>query len=72
MKTSKTLLILLASLFLLAGVSCRKNSNECYDEQLYQKHKNDNCPADCPGVTGCDGKTYCNECDALRHGVKLM
>jgi len=55
----------------LSTLSCKKNSDSCYDEQLYQQHKDDICTADCPGVTGCDGKTYCNECDALRHGIRV-
>jgi hypothetical protein len=28
-----------------------------------------NCPADCPGVCGCDGKFYCNACGAHSDGV---
>lgn len=27
------------------------------------------CPADCPGVCGCDGKFYCNACLAHQAGV---
>jgi hypothetical protein len=51
-------------------ISCKKDSS-CYDEQLYQEHKNDFCTTDCPGVIGCDGKTYCNECEANRHGIRV-
>lgn len=28
------------------------------------------CTADCPGVTGCDDKTYCNECVMHTNGIK--
>jgi hypothetical protein len=50
--------------------SCNRKSS-CYDEQLYQKNKNNFCTTDCPGVIGCDGKTYCNECEANRQGIKV-
>jgi hypothetical protein len=29
------------------------------------------CTADCPGVCGCDGAFYCNECDAHNAGVDV-
>ncbi|WP_437668987.1 hypothetical protein [Sorangium sp. So ce131] len=29
------------------------------------------CPADCPGVCGCDGQFYCNQCVAQRAGVDV-
>jgi hypothetical protein len=29
----------------------------------------DMCPRDCPGACGCDGKFYCNVCEAQRAGV---
>ncbi len=29
------------------------------------------CPADCPGVCGCDGSFYCNECTANAAGVDI-
>lgn len=30
-----------------------------------------NCPDNCPGVCGCDGKFYCNACDAASLGVDV-
>jgi hypothetical protein len=50
--------------------SCKKE-HCCFDEELFEKHKNDYCPMDCPGVTGCDGKTYCNECVAATKGIRV-
>jgi hypothetical protein len=29
----------------------------------------DSCTKDCPGVCGCDSKSYCNACEAHRGGV---
>ncbi len=49
--------------------SCKHN--DCYDESLYQKNKNTYCTQDCPGVIGCDGKTYCNECIAHSKGIRV-
>ena len=48
--------------------ACKKD-NDCFDQQLFNQHKNDICPQDCPGVVGCDGKTYCNECIANSKGI---
>ena len=61
-------LTMTAFLFLLS--SCKKEKS-CYDEQLYQQYKNKGCTTDCPGVTGCDGKTYCNECEANSRGIRI-
>jgi hypothetical protein len=51
-------------------LSC-KNETECFDKELYEKHKNDICTMDCPGVVGCDDKTYCNECIARTKGIRV-
>lgn len=39
-----------------------KMSTGCFDQNLYDQNKGDACPENCPGVKGCDGETYCNEC----------
>jgi hypothetical protein len=63
-------LIYLTMLFL----GCEKDEgplNSCFDEELYQKNKNNYCPMDCPGVIGCDDKIYCNECVATKQGIRV-
>lgn len=70
MKKIKTLLILFVVTTVIIVVACKKNPPSCYDDALYQKHKNDVCPNDCPGITGCDEKFYCNECEANKVGIK--
>lgn len=57
-------------LTLILTTSCMVDS--CYDEEVYQANKDNACPQDCPGVTGCDGKTYCNECVALGQGISVI
>ena len=49
----------------LAFASC----NKCYDKELKEEYQDILCPQDCPGVTGCDGNFYCNECAANQQGI---
>lgn len=64
-------LVFLLTTGLFIAYSCKKE-NSCYDQQLYEQHKNDFCTMDCPGVKGCDGKTYCNECEANKQGIRVV
>lgn len=59
----------MALLTIALGACKKQQSSSCYDEALRQKHQYDFCTADCPGVTGCDGKTYCNECVMRSQGI---
>ncbi len=51
--------------------ACSKDT-DCISEVIKAKHQNDICPTDCPGVTGCDGKRYCNKCEANKVGVAIV
>jgi hypothetical protein len=73
MSEKKVYLLMLAMVSILlmaAATGCAKDG--CYSQKLYNQHKNDICTHDCPGVTGCDGKTYCNECEANKQGIAVV
>ncbi len=36
------------------------------------RERPDGCTADCPGVCGCDGREYCNACEAQQSGVSVL
>lgn len=52
--------------FALSGCKKEGEDHSCYDSSLVHE---DDCTTDCPGFEGCDGKTYCNECEAARNGI---
>ncbi len=55
---------------ILVLCSCKRGTPiSCYDP-VFKKGHQGICTADCLGVTGCDGKFYCNECEMHRAGVK--
>jgi hypothetical protein len=62
--------ILVCGIGALILVSCKKQS--CYDPELEKAFQSIGCTTDCPGVKGCDGKTYCNECEANRQGIRVV
>ena len=50
----------------LVCLSCDKRKHDCFDSSLVH---NSACPAHCSGFEGCDGKTYCNACEAAQQGI---
>ena len=60
--------IALFTFVVLAFASCNK---DCYDKALEEQYQTILCTQDCPGITGCDGKEYCNECIANSHGIRV-
>ena len=64
----------LTIIFLLSFIlfSCKKtNETGCYSKTLQEASRNLFCTQDCPGVIGCDGKTYCNACIAATQGISV-
>jgi hypothetical protein len=68
MKIASTFLVIALSL-----ISCKKEKEaECYDAALKQHFQKISCTQDCPGVMGCDGNQYCNECIANSNGIRVQ
>ena len=73
-KVIKSSLLFVAIIFFTTVMtSCKKTStaNACYDEELFQKSKNLSCIQSCDGIIGCDGKKYCNDCEAAKVGIRV-
>jgi hypothetical protein len=64
----KVLCLLFGAIVLINLEACDKG---CYNPSLEKASQNTVCTTDCPGVIGCDGKTYCNECEANKLGVAV-
>ena len=54
---------------LISLIGCK--DEDCFDAQLKENHSGV-CTEDCPGICGCDGNTYCNECIANSQGIALV
>jgi hypothetical protein len=67
MKIFNQTLFTVLVLALLTGCKKEGEKHPCYDKKIVHNRP---CLDDCPGIVGCDGKTYCNECYAARQGIK--
>lgn len=80
---STTTLLITILFNLITFSACKKKSNTseglpaeashpCFDRNLYEASKDAFCTLDCPGVVGCNGKKYCNACEAARVGITVQ
>ncbi|MGB0886313.1 MAG: hypothetical protein ACPGR5_07790 [Chitinophagales bacterium] len=74
----KRFIILFFAFIIVTIIACEKQLecytvpvNSCYDAEMALNHSGV-CLNDCPGVYGCDGKFYCNSCDASRAGISVV
>ena len=65
----KKIILLTSFLVMLSIMACR--DQDCYDAEMEANHPGI-CTQDCPGVCGCDGETYCNECIANSQGIAIV
>lgn len=59
-------ILVISLLIIIRCDSDDSNQHPCFDASLVHE---DACTQDCPGFAGCDGNTYCNECEAARLGI---
>jgi len=59
--------------FFTAFCACKKQEEaSCFSLSLQQQSIGLFCIDDCPGVKGCDGNIYCNECYAAKAGMSVV
>ena len=68
MKLMKIVRSFILVVTVVASTSCAKYDAEhpCFNEAFVHDGVYTH---DCPGFLGCDGKAYCNKCEAARVGI---
>ncbi len=67
----KKIILIFTLLLTMTWIACDNEETDCYDAEMEQNHPGI-CTQDCPGVCGCDGETYCNECIANSMGISVV
>lgn len=55
----------------LSGCDNKPQHHACYNAEMDAQYGG-GCTMDCPGVCGCDGKSYCNTCEAYSEGIEVV
>lgn len=64
-------LFIATSIFLVFAACNDPVDDGCYDAGLAQSMRDSVCILTCEGVCACNGRTYCNECDAMKAGYTV-
>ena len=67
----RRIILIFTLLLAMTWIACDDETIDCYDAEMEQNHLGI-CLQDCPGVCGCDGNTYCNECIANSFGISVV
>jgi len=62
-------IVTVAAFSFCVSSACKKATTSCFNVELQREYKNVTCPTHCNGARGCDGKVYCNSCEAAKQGI---
>ena len=70
----KKLIVAVIVLLSVVVVNCRKDlrNDDCYDAGLAASMKDSICITTCEGICACNYVTYCNECEAMKAGFRVI